>query len=174
VLSFAFVTTAGRLSIASERLRAYGRCVCPIDRESVYGGGLAGDLSIAWGNEAATRLFAIDCPQAVICANDLVALGVLETFAIRGTRVPEDVAVTGYDDSIAASVVRPRLTTVRQPLGALGEEAVRFIMSTTESPSRPRRELRLLPQLIVRESSAKLGCHTHVEAASTEAGPARQ
>jgi len=95
---------------------------------------MAGDLSIAWGKEAAARLVAGHCPQAVICANDLLAVGVLRTFRIEGVRVPEDVAVTGYDDSPFADVVEPRLTTIRQPLGALGQEAVRFIISAIESP----------------------------------------
>jgi LacI family transcriptional regulator len=153
--SFAFVTTSERLSIASERLQAYVRCVRLVDRASASRV-LAGDLSIAWGKEAALRLLAGQCPQAVVCANDLLAFGVLQTFRLRGVRVPEDVAVTGYDDSLYADLVEPALTTVRQPLGALGQEAVRFIISAIESPGSPRRELRLLPELVVRESSSKL------------------
>jgi LacI family transcriptional regulator len=154
--SFAFVTTAGRFSIASERLQAYVRCVRPIDRASATRV-LAGDLSIAWGNEAGTRLGSGYCPQAVVCANDMIAVGVIQAFRAQGIRVPEDVAVTGYDDSILAGVVEPRLTTVRQPLGPLGQEAVRFVISAIECPGLPKRELRLLPELVVRESSARTG-----------------
>ena len=99
----------------------------------------------------------------MICANDLLAVGVLRTFRIEGVRVPEDVAVTGYDDSPFADVVEPRLTTIRQPLGALGQEAVRFIISAIESPGSPRRELRLLPELIVRESSGQMGRRARAE-----------
>jgi LacI family transcriptional regulator len=150
--SFAFVTTARRVNIASERLEAYVRCVRPIDRASankVY----AGELSIAWGVEAATRIADSARPQAVVCANDLIALGVLRAFRRSGIRVPEDIAVTGYDDLVLAEMVEPRLTTVRQPLESLGREAARFIISAIESPGLPRRELRLLPELVVRESS---------------------
>ena len=160
--SFVFVTTAARSSIATERLEAYVRCVKPVDRGSASRV-MAGDLSIAWGKEAAARLVAGHCPQAVICANDLLAVGVLRTFRIEGVRVPEDVAVTGYDDSPFADVVEPRLTTIRQPLGALGQEAVRFIISAIESPGSPRRELRLLPELIVRESSGQMGRRARAE-----------
>jgi len=154
--SFAFVTTAGRSSIARERLEAYIRCVRPIDRASASRV-LAGDLSIAWGNEAARRLAGDYCPEAVVCANDLIAVGVLQGLRGQGIRAPEDVAVTGYDDSILAGVVEPKLTTVRQPLGPLGQEAVRLVISAIESPGLPRRELRLLPELVVRESSTKPG-----------------
>jgi LacI family transcriptional regulator len=154
--TFAFVTTAERSSIAHERLQAYVRGVRSIDRPSASRV-LAGDLSIAWGNEAGARLLASYCPQAVVCANDLIALGVLQTFRMQETRVPEDVAVTGYDDSVFAGVVEPGLTTVNQPLGTLGEEAVRFVVSAIESPGRPHGALRLLPQLVVRGSSARSG-----------------
>jgi LacI family transcriptional regulator len=150
--SFAFVTTARRVNIASERLEAYVRCVRPIDKAGARRV-FTGDLSIAWGVEAATRIADGDPPQAVVCANDLIALGVLSTFRRRGIRVPEDVAVTGYDDLVLADLVEPRLTTVRQPLEALGQEAARFVLSAIESPGLPRRELRLLPELVVRESS---------------------
>ena len=120
----------------------------PIDRASASRV-LAGDLSIAWGNEAARRLAGDYCPEAVVCANDLIAVGVLQGLRGQGIRAPEDVAVTGYDDSILAGVV--------QPLGPLGQEAVRLVISAIESPGLPRRELRLLPELVVRESSTKPG-----------------
>jgi LacI family transcriptional regulator len=151
--SFAFVTTARRFSIANERLQAYVKCVRPIDRASAKRV-LAGELSIEWGNEAGARLASNSCPQAVVCANDLIALGVLKSFRDRGIRVPKDVAVTGYDDLVVADMVEPPLTTVRQPLAALGQEAVRFVISAIESPGRPPRELRLLPELVIRESSS--------------------
>jgi LacI family transcriptional regulator len=156
--TFAFVTTAERSSIAHERLQAYVRGVRSIDRASANRV-LAGDLSIAWGIEAATRLLASYCPQAVVCANDLIALGVLQTFRKQKIRVPDHVAVTGYDDSIFASIVEPGLTTVSQPLTTLGEEAVRFVVSAIESPGRPHGVLRLLPQLVVRGSSERSGSH---------------
>jgi LacI family transcriptional regulator len=122
---------------------------------------LPGDFSIAWGNEAATRLLANYCPQAVVCANDLIATGVLQTFRMQDIRVPEDVAVTGYDNSILAGVVEPGLTTISQPLTTLGEEAVRFVVSAIESPGRPHGVLRLLPQLVVRRSSALSALEPH-------------
>jgi len=147
-----FVTTVKRSSIARERLEGYVRCVRAVNRPSATRV-LAGDLSIAWGKEAAHRLLVSALPEAVVCANDLIAIGVLQAFRARHIRVPEDIAVTGYDDSTFASVIDPGLTSVRQPLAPLGQEAVRFITSAIESPGLPPRELRLLPELIVRDSS---------------------
>jgi LacI family transcriptional regulator len=154
-VSFAFITTGRHPSIAKERLAAYVHYVRRVDRASADRI-LAGDLSIAWGEEAGLRLSAGFLPSAVVCANDLIALGVLQAFRAQGVRVPQDVAVTGYDDSTFASVVEPHLTSVRQPLGPLGQEAVRFVTSAIESPGLPHRELRLLPELVVRGSSSVL------------------
>ncbi len=153
--SFAFITTGGHPSVADERLEAYVHHVRQVDRASADRI-LAGDLTMAWGEEAGARLSAGPLPSAVVCANDLIALGVLQAFRARGIRVPRDVAVTGYDDSTFARVVEPHLTSIRQPLGLLGQEAVRFITSAIESPELPHRELRLLPELIVRDSSTVL------------------
>ncbi len=150
--SFAFVTTVKHSSIARERLEGYIKCVRAVNRPSANQV-LAGDLSIEWGREAVNRLLGPSFPQAVVCANDLIAIGVLQAFRALHIRVPEDVAVTGYDDSTFASVIDPGLTSVRQPLGPLGQEAVRFVTSAIESPGLPPRELRLLPELIVRDSS---------------------
>lgn len=63
--------------------------------------------------------------DGLVCANDELALGVMVTLAARGCRVPEDVAVVGWDDVMAARFVRPSLTTVRQPVTELGATAAR-------------------------------------------------
>ena len=171
--SFAFVTTARRSSIATERLGAYVRCVRPLDRPSASRV-LPGDLTVAWGKEAAERLAGGPLPDAVVCANDLIALGVLQVFRRHGIRVPEDVAVTGYDDLALADIVEPALTTVRQPLGQIAQEAVRFIISAVESPGTPRRELRLLPELVVRGSATASAPGKVVQTAAKLAARARR
>jgi LacI family transcriptional regulator len=156
--SFAFVTTTKRSSMAMERLEAYVRSVRPIDRVSARRV-LAGDLTIAWGAEAGARLSADGCPEAVVCANDLIALGVLRSFSRLGIRVPDDVAVTGYDNLALAEVVEPGLTSVAPPLEPLGREAVRFATSPRDSPGSSCRTLLLIPELIVRDSTARQSPH---------------
>lgn len=152
--TFAFVTAATGSSIAKERLEGYTKAVKTLDRASTTRVLAAGDLTIAWGQEAGAKLAQEPLPHAVVCANDLIAIGLLQAFRAEGIKVPEDVAVTGYDDTTFARVVEPPLTSVRQPLQLIGEDAVRFIMSAIESPHPAARELRLLPELVVRASSS--------------------
>lgn len=74
-------------------------------------------------------------PQAIFCANDGVAIGCMEALAEAGVRVPEDVSVAGFDDSIAARTAVPQLTSVRQPLRAMGRRAVELLLTRIESRS---------------------------------------
>jgi LacI family transcriptional regulator len=92
-------------------------------------------------------------PRAVVCANDQMALGVLEVFTARGVRVPDDVIVTGFDGIEAGRQSSPRLTTVRQPMVDLGRAAMRALQSRLENPQQPPISLRLPVKLLLRESS---------------------
>jgi LacI family transcriptional regulator len=67
-------------------------------------------------------------PQAVFCANDGIAIGCLEALAEVGLRVPEDISVAGFDDTLAARTTVPQLATVRQPLSAMGSRAVEVLL----------------------------------------------
>jgi len=68
-------------------------------------------------------------PDAVFCATDLAAVGCLEALAEAGLRVPDDISVTGFDDTLAARTTVPQLTTVRQPLRAMGIKAVECLLA---------------------------------------------
>lgn len=71
-------------------------------------------------------------PQAVFCANDTIALGAMEALAECGIRVPEDVSIAGFDDTLAARISVPQLTSVRQPLRAMGAKAVELLLGRVE------------------------------------------
>lgn len=88
-------------------------------------------------------------PTAIVCANDLVALGVLSELRASGVRCPEDVLIVGYDDVPAAELMG--LTTVRQPLRELGREAARML----QHPSDASRQVRLAPALVIRQTSGR-------------------
>jgi DNA-binding LacI/PurR family transcriptional regulator len=93
-----------------------------------------------------------------VCANDEVALGALLAAESLGLRVPDDVAVTGWDDVMAARHARPGLTTVRQPMRDLGEWAARRLHERlTGDNGEPRHEV--LPTQLVRRAS----CGHHPE-----------
>lgn len=91
--------------------------------------------------------------DAVVAQNDLMAAGALRCLRDRGLRVPEDVAVTGFDDIDLASLTRPALTTVRQPLAAMGSAAVDLVLRHVGGEQLSTEPLILPSELIVRAST---------------------
>lgn len=71
-------------------------------------------------------------PHAIFCANDNVAMGVMEVLAEVGLRVPDDVSIAGFDDTLAARLAVPQLTSVRQPLRDMGTRAVELLLARIE------------------------------------------
>jgi LacI family transcriptional regulator len=115
---------------------------------------LLGTFSEEWGRQAAQRLFdSPNPPDAIVCGNDLVAHGVLSIALERGLRVPQDVAISGYDDISLASLVRPALTTLRQPVGDLTAQATDLLLARIEDPQREPHRATLRATLIVRDST---------------------
>ncbi len=119
----------------------------------------ADSWSIEAGRSAGTRLVdraADRRPTAVFCANDMLALGLAQQLLRDGIRVPEEVAIVGYDDLEWASVSSVPLTTVRQPRQGLGRTAVDMILELLGRPSAriPRsNHVVLQPELVVRDSA---------------------
>jgi DNA-binding LacI/PurR family transcriptional regulator len=93
-----------------------------------------------------------DLPSALIAEDDPLALALLAALTRAGRRVPEDVAVIGYDDVPAATTSVPALTTVAQPTQELAQEAVRALLALLKEPERPPYRAVLRPRLVVRES----------------------
>ncbi len=89
---------------------------------------------------------------AIIAGNDLMAIGAMEELRRRGRRLPEDVAVVGFDDIMFASLVEPPLTTVAQPTYRMGALAMERLLDLIGGGSRAPRRLVLDPQLVVRRS----------------------
>jgi len=93
-------------------------------------------------------------PTAVLCGNDLQALGVYEAARRAGLRIPEDLSVVGFDDLPLASHVPPPLTTVHQPFGDMGEVAARMLVSLTAGVRPQQLRVELATSLVVRASTA--------------------
>lgn len=123
---------------------------------------LKGDFSERRGREVAAALLdqagpdaasaASALPEALICANDQTALGVLDVFARAGIPVPGRVVVTGFDGVDAGRFSVPRLTTVRQPMADLGRVAVATLVRRLENPDAPPSSLTLPVEVLLRES----------------------
>jgi LacI family transcriptional regulator len=92
----------------------------------------------------------------VVCGNDLQAIAVARALRDMDLRVPEDVAVAGYDDIVFASLHEPPLTTIRQPVEAIASEALRLLMARLHDPSLAVRSVALAVELKRRGSVAPL------------------
>jgi LacI family transcriptional regulator len=115
-------------------------------------------LTVAAGHEAGELIASLPItrrPTAVFCANDLLALGVLHRLTRRGVRVPQDVAIVGYDDIGFAGSASVPLSSVRQPREALGGTAMRLLLEEVRVGDQHRHEQIVFePELVVRESSS--------------------
>jgi DNA-binding LacI/PurR family transcriptional regulator len=95
--------------------------------------------------------------DAVVAANDRMALGAMHTLRVRGLRIPEDVAVTGFDDIDEAAWFAPPLTSVEQPLSDMGRRAVRRVLSEFEGSATAPLVIPLRAELVIRESTVGPG-----------------
>jgi LacI family transcriptional regulator len=96
---------------------------------------LRGDFQSGSGRACAHRLLAMpERPTAIFAANDHMAWGVLEAAEEFGLRVPEDLAVVGFDDTAASAHKRPPLTTVHQPFDEMGRRAAELLLWLVDSP----------------------------------------
>ena len=119
-------------------------------------------LTFRAGREAAEHIVATPPqarPTAAFAANDLVALGLLQGFSAHGLRVPDDVAIVGYDDIDFAAAATVPLSSVRQPREALGRSGAELLyeeIRARESGEAPQpRHVRFQPELVVRRSSSQ-------------------
>ena len=95
-------------------------------------------------------------PTALVCVSDAMAVGALRAVEDRGFRAGKDLSVVGFDDSPIASVIRPRLSSVRQPIEGVAHKLVEVLLG--ELSGKPRRASRVLlaPSVVARESSGLL------------------
>ncbi|WP_052849453.1 LacI family DNA-binding transcriptional regulator [Streptomyces avicenniae] len=105
------------------------------------------------GQAAAGELLARGC-TAIICASDMMALGAIRAARQRGLSVPERCSVIGFDDSPLIAFTDPPLTTIRQPVPAMGQAAVRALLEEIGGTPAPPSEFVFLPELVVRGSTA--------------------
>ncbi|MFZ4188559.1 LacI family DNA-binding transcriptional regulator [Streptomyces pseudogriseolus] len=102
-------------------------------------------------------------PQVLVCANDQMAVGALHALERRGLAVPDDVAVTGFDGIPLGRLVRPTLTTVRQPMLRMGEEAVELLVRRLNGTPDADPVSLMLPVTVARRASC--GCAPEEQAA---------
>jgi DNA-binding LacI/PurR family transcriptional regulator len=143
------------MNVARDRLAGY--------RDAMLQAGLPADPTLEatadftqdGGAAAMERLLAARPDlDAVFAASDLMAAGAMSVLDAAGRSVPDDVAIIGYDDSPVAATARPALTSVRQPIEEMGQEAARLLLELVEGTDRAPRRVILTTELIRRASSA--------------------
>ncbi|MCC2277172.1 LacI family transcriptional regulator [Streptomyces sp. ET3-23] len=110
-------------------------------------------FTLEGGQAAASALIDRGC-TAVVCASDMMALGVVRAARQHGLEVPRDVSVVGFDDSPLIAFTDPPLTTIRQPVQSMGQAAVRALLEEIGGTPAPHSEFVFLPELVVRGSTA--------------------
>jgi LacI family transcriptional regulator len=149
--NLAFIGAQPLTSTAKERRNAFLRWA---KTHSFSEQMFLGSFSMDWGFEAAARLLSKGpLPNGIVCANDLIALGAIRCLKEKGVRVPEDIAVTGFDDIGFASICEPGVTTVRQPVASIGGRAVDLLVRRlSKARAKPTYE-RIKPELVIRGST---------------------
>jgi LacI family transcriptional regulator len=151
----ATVTGPLHLPPAAERLAGYRRACNRLGLEVPPQYVTEGDFFLASGEAAGKQLLALpDRPTAIFAAGDQMAIGTMHAAADAGLSVPGDLAVVGFDDIDATTLVRPALSTVAQDQRALGEAAVEALRGLIdEEPAEPLRPYIVPTRLVVRGSS---------------------
>ena len=148
----AFVSGPADNADAGERRRGYRAAMRRAGLDEMV---LDGDFSEQAGRAAARRLLAGDRPDALFCANDMMAIGALEALKEAGVAVPSDIALAGFDDIPIARYVSPALTTAAVPIAEIGRQALECCAAIIAG--RPTNQQRTFePQLVVRASTSAI------------------
>jgi LacI family transcriptional regulator len=98
------------------------------------------------------RILEVSSPDAIVCSNDQTAAILMRTLTKLHCRVPEQVAVVGFDDVEYATLLSPALTTIRQPCIEIARTAVRTLLERIDNPNLPPRHIQHCSQLVIRQS----------------------
>jgi LacI family transcriptional regulator len=113
-------------------------------------------LTVAEGRSAGERIAGMSRssrPTAAFCANDLIALGLLQQCVALGVGVPDELAIVGYDDIDFAAAAAVPLTSVRQPRGDLGRTAAKLLLDEAANPEHTHQQVLFTPDLVARAST---------------------
>jgi DNA-binding LacI/PurR family transcriptional regulator len=150
----AFISGPKRLHSAQSRTSAFSKSLaeCAIVANPAWI--LEGDHTMEGGIDAMDRLLkSKHLPTAVMCSNDMTAIGVLHKLYRAGLRVPDDLSVIGFDDIHIAQVTIPPLTTIQMSCFELARAAVTALRAQVEEGGDPKRNYKINTHLVVREST---------------------
>ena len=136
------------------RLEGYRVAMARAGLTILDGNEIIGNFEFSGGFEAMQMLLALEArPQAVFICNDAMAVGAYLALYQAGLRVPQDIAIVGYDDIELAQYMTPPLTTIHQPKDELGELAIDVLIHRISDPTQQQQRLQLTPVLMERGSA---------------------
>lgn len=150
----ACITGPHNITPSADRVTGYLNALeeagLPVDEQLIE----PGTFRASSGYAATLKLLQLpDPPTAIFACNDMMAIGVLRAAAETGRRVPDDLAIVGFDDVELASYTIPPLTTVAQPTDEMGQKAVEMLLGAVKDKRHPRQSTILKAELVVRASS---------------------
>ena len=152
--NIAYVTARKAVSTVRDRLAGYRGALIAADLPADDRYVVRSEINVGDANDATRMLFErSDRPSAILAYNDLMAVGVLAALTEMGLRVPDDIALVGYDDIAYAPYLSVPLTTVRQQTQRMGRTAARLLLDRLNGSEMPPRRMVLPSELIVRASS---------------------
>lgn len=146
---------AGPLDKTPSRLRleGYHAAMARAGLPVMDGYVITSDFEFGGGFSAMQKLLALpERPQAVFVGNDAMAVGAYQSLYQAGLRIPQDMALVGYDDIELARYMTPPLTTIHQPKDELGELAIDVLIHRMADPGQKQQRVQLTPELVVRGS----------------------
>ena len=152
----AYISGKSDLRSSKRRLEAFQRTMhqlFPDAPEMIF----SGNFKVEGGRRAASEILELESenlPTAIVCANDLTAIGAISELEANGLNVPQDISIVGFDDIAFAALTKPTLTTVHLPLNELGRRAVELLINSLEDLDKQGSEIRIPTNLIIRNSTA--------------------
>jgi len=147
-----FISGDRGLRATEERLKGYKKSLeekyMEFNKDIVI---CEGEYKMEYGKKWTKEL--IGKADAIICGNDLMAIGAIKAIEESGLKVPDDIAVCGFDDIFISSLIKPSLTTVHQPIEKISEIACERLIGWIEGKIKEEEEILIEPDIIVRESA---------------------
>ncbi|MEC1670715.1 LacI family DNA-binding transcriptional regulator [Bacillus mojavensis] len=111
-------------------------------------------FSLESGKEEAGKLLDRDTPTAIFAFNDVLACAAIQAARIRGMKVPDDLSIIGFDNTILAEMVDPPLTTIAQPIKEMGQRVIELLVEEIEGKRKAKQKIVLSPELVIRHSTS--------------------
>lgn len=157
IRSFAFLKGPEKMFFSRDRYDGFIRAVTkhgiPSDDVRMY----QGNMCAAFGIASMERMLSEkNVPEAVLCTNDLVALGAMKAAKRAGLRIPDDLSICGYDDISMIEISDPLLTSIRPPVFRMGGASVELLLELIENPGSAPKEMIFPAELMIRDSTKKI------------------